>query len=64
MISEDAQGAIALEVRAIAPAGELLAETDQRLELIGLEHRLLLLENRGQAVQPEAGVDVPSGQRL
>ena len=49
---------------AVAPPGELLAEVDQRLELIGLEHRLLALEDRGHAVEPQAGVDVTRRQRL
>ena len=54
----------AREVRAVAPAGELLAELDQRLELVGLEHRRLVLQDRGHAVETEARVDVARRQRL
>src|SRR5262249_4941493 len=47
-----------------APAGELLAELDQRQELVGLEHRALVLEDRGDPIEPQAGVDVVRRQGL
>ncbi len=44
-------------------AGELLAEADQRDELVGVEDRVDALEDRREPVQPEAGVDVLRRQR-
>src|SRR6202030_3186489 len=62
VIGQDAHRAVGLAL-AVASAGEFLPELDQGPELVGLEHRLLVLENRRQAVQAEARVDVVRGQR-
>ncbi len=64
VVREDAQPAVGIEVLAVAPAGELLSQLDQGLELVCLEHRPLALEDRRQAVQAEARVDVVGRQRL
>src|ERR1017187_916120 len=58
MVGEYPQRAIDEEIRAVGTPRELLAEVDQRLELVGFEHRLLPLQDRRHAVQSEARVDV------
>ena len=63
VVGEDPQGAVGGEIVAVLAPRELLAELDQRRELVGLEHRLLVLEDRGEPVEPEAGVDVLGRQR-
>ena len=63
VVGEDPQRSVGGELLSVAAAGKLLAERDQRRELVGLEHRLLVLEDRGEAVEPEAGVDVLGRKR-
>ena len=63
MVGEDPQRAVGLERLAVLLAAELLTERDQRRELVGLEHRLRALQDRGHAVESHAGVDVLRGQR-
>ncbi len=62
VVGEDPQRAVGVVLLAVASSRELLAEVEQRLELVGLEHGLLALEDRGHAVQPQAGVDVARRQ--
>ena len=64
VVGEDAHRAVCLELLSVAPARELLTQLDQRQELVGLEHRLLLLKDRSHAVEAEARVDVAGRQRL
>ena len=64
VVGQDPQRAVAREVRPVARPGQLLAEFDQRHELVGLEHRRLVLQDRGHAVQAHARVDVVRRQRL
>jgi hypothetical protein len=64
VVGENAQRPVGRVLLAVAPAGELLAEVDQRLELVGLKDRRLALQDRGHAVEPHAGVDVARRQRL
>ena len=63
VVGEYAQGLIHGELAPVGPARQLLAQCNQRRELVGLEHRGLALEHGGKAVQAEAGVDVVCGQR-
>ena len=58
VIGEYAQRPVDREGLPVAAARELLAELDQRQELVGLEHRRLLLQDRRHAVEAEARVDV------
>ena len=44
--------------RAVAAAGQLLAEADVRQEVLGLVDRRDVLEDRGHPVEPHPGVDV------
>ena len=62
VVGKDPQRAVGGELLAVALPRQLLAEVDQRLELVGLEHRLLALQDRRHAVEPEAGVDVARRQ--
>ncbi len=64
MRSARSSGRVPDRHRPVVIAGELLAEVDQRLELVGLEHGVLVLQDRRQAVETEAGVDVAGRQRL
>ena len=63
VVGEDPQCAIGLERLLVAAAAELLAERDQRLELVGLEHRLLVLQDRREPVEAEPRVDVLGRER-
>ena len=63
VVGEDAQRAVGLEGLPVAPAGELLAEVDQRADLVGLEHRRRALHDRRHAIEAEPGVDVLGRQR-
>ena len=63
VVGEDPHRAVRVERLAVALAAQLLAELDQRLELVGLEHRGRALEVRGEAVEAEARVDVLGRQR-
>ena len=63
VVGQDPQRAVGREGLAVAAAGELLPQLDQRLELVGLEHRRHVLEDRRHAVEPQAGVDVLRRQR-
>ena len=63
VVGEHPQRAVGGEVLVIAAAGQLLAQLDERRELVGLEHRRLALEDAGQAVEPQSGVDVLGRQR-
>ena len=63
VVGEDPQRAVDRVLGAVAAARELLAERDQRRELVGLEHRPLVLEDRREPVEPETGVDVLGRQR-
>ena len=58
VIGEHAQGTVDLEARAVALPAELLAQLDQRLEVVGLEDRLGALLDERHPVQAHAGVDV------
>jgi hypothetical protein len=63
VVGQDAQRAGGLEVVAVTAPRELLPQLHKRPELVGLEHRGDVLEDGGQAVEPQAGVDVSGGQR-
>ena len=63
VVGEDPQRAVGGKVLAVATPGELLTERDQRRELVGLEHRGLVLEDRRHPVEPQPGVDVLRRQR-
>ena len=58
-----AQRAVGRVVRVVALARQLLAELDQRHELVGLEDRRHALLDHRHAVEAEAGVDVLRRQR-
>ena len=51
VVGEHPQRLVDLELLAVAPAGELLAQRDQRRELVGLEHGRLALEDRRHPVE-------------
>ncbi len=63
VIGEQTKRAIGRVILAVAPARELLAERDQRRELVGLEHRGLVLLDQRQPVQTEPGIDVLGRER-
>ena len=63
VVGEDAQRPVDVEVLAVGAPGQLLAQRDQRQELVGLEDRLRALLDQRHAVEPEAGVDVLLRQR-
>ena len=63
VIGEHTQRLVGRELLAVAPSRELLAERDQRRELVGLEHGRLALEDRRHPIEPEAGVDVVGRKR-
>ena len=63
VVGEDAQRAVDVELARRSGARQLLAEPDQRQELVGLEHRRRVLQDRRHAVEPQAGVDVLLRQR-
>ncbi len=62
VIGEDPKRSRRGGVRAVRAAGQLLAQGHDRRELVGLEDRGHVLEDRRQPVQAEPGVDVPLGQ--
>ena len=63
VVREDPQRAVRVEVRPVRAPGELLAEPDQRQELVGLEDRVGPLLDQRHPVEAEAGVDVLLRQR-
>ena len=63
VVGEQTQRSVGRILLAVAPAAHLLPQLDQRPELVGLEYRGLALNDRSQAVEPQAGVDVLRGQR-
>ena len=63
VVGEDPHRAVDLEGLAVALAAELLAEVDERADLVGLEHRRRALHDRRQAVEAEPRVDVVRRQR-
>ena len=63
VVGEDPQRAVGLLGLAVGAARELLAERDQRTDLVGLEDRRRSLHDRREPVQPEPGVDVLRRQR-
>jgi hypothetical protein len=58
VVGEDPKRPGGREVLAVALAAQLLAELDERPEVVGLEHRFHVLEDRRHALEPHAGVDV------
>ena len=62
VVSQHAHRAIHARVGAVSAPGCLLCPGDERLESVGLEDRVLALEDGGQALQPRPGVDVLRGQ--
>ncbi len=58
VVGEDPQRPVGLVVIAVGAPRQRLPELDQRRELVGLEDRLLLLQDRRETVQAEARVDV------
>jgi hypothetical protein len=63
VVGEDAQRTVDLERLAVGAPAELLAEVDERLELVRLEDRRRALEDRREPVEAQPGVDVLRRQR-
>jgi hypothetical protein len=63
VVGEHPQRAVGGKALAVAAARQLLAQRDERRELIGLEHRRLALEDGRQPVESQTGVDVLGRQR-
>src|SRR5690606_35502536 len=57
VVADDAQVDVVLLVRAVAAAGELLRLLDDGEDLVDLVHVLLALQQVGEALDAEAGVD-------
>jgi len=64
VVGEHAQRLGGRDVRSVAPARQLLAEIDERPELVRLEHGGNVLEDRGHPLQPQPRVDVSLRERL
>ena len=62
VVGQHAHRPIHARVGAVSAPGCLLGPGDERPEAIGLEDRLLALQDGGQALEPRPGVDVLRGQ--
>jgi hypothetical protein len=63
VVGEDPQRAVGVGIGAVSAPGQLLAEPDQRQELVGLEDRRRALLDQRHPVEAQAGVDVLVRQR-
>jgi hypothetical protein len=63
VVGEDAQRAVGVLRLTVGPTRELLAQRDERADLVGLEDRRRALHDRREPVEPQAGVDVLRRQR-
>ena len=62
MLGDDAQRHVGLRITAVGVAGELAGAGEQRLEQVRLEHVVDALQQHGEALEPEARVNVLRGQ--